>query len=188
MKQYFVLIIFAAVFSAIGCSSIVAPGVTLTGEKTATENQIIGEYREIEPDAWAVSTVKTAVTRQKGSTVSSDPALMSALKMREMNEDQIRRYKNEEAAGESSNGFLAYRSVKKYESDRDLKKVILSVIDDENKARKTIFERSVVLSGKALPSDADIAAIGRQFAKDEQSRAQKNDWIQGTDGQWQRKK
>lgn len=188
MKQYFGLILFIMFFSFQNCSSIVAPGVTLTSEKTATENQIIGEYREIEPDAWAVSTVKTAVTRQKSTSVSSDPELMMALKMRELNEEQIRKYKNEEAAGEGSNGYLMYRTSKKYESDKDIKKVILSVIDDENKARRTIFERSIILSGKTAAGDADVSMIAKQFAKEEQSRAQKNDWIQGTDGQWQRKK
>ena len=186
--QYRFLILFSVPFLFLQACAIVAPEVKLTGEKTITENQIIGEYREIEPDAWAVSTVKSAVARQKGSAVSSDPALMNALKMRELNEEQVRRYKYEEAAGEASSGYLAYRSVKKYESDKELKKVILSVIDDENKARRTMFERSIILSGKTSASDADIAALAKQFAKDERSRALKNDWIQENDGQWQRKK
>lgn len=181
------LLLVMIMISGLGCS-IVAPEVKLTGEKTLVENQIIGEYREIEPDAWAVSTMKTAVTRQKSSVVSADPAMMSALKMRELNEDYIRRYKNDEAAGEAITGYLVYRTAQKYESDKELKKIILAVIDDENRARRTIFERSIVLSGKEKPSDADIAVVARQFADDERSRAQKNDWIQGNDGQWQRKK
>jgi hypothetical protein len=167
---------------------VVAPEVKLTGEKTIVENQIIGEYKEIEPDAWAVSTMKTYTAKQKTSVVSADPVFMGAMKMRELNEDAVRRYKNEEAFGESSSGYIVYRSQQKYESDKDLKKVIMNVLDDENKARKTIFERSLVLSGNEKPSDAEISTLAKRFAEDERSRAQKNDWIQGNDGQWQRKK
>jgi uncharacterized protein YdbL (DUF1318 family) len=182
------IFVFSIIFCVqLGCA-IVAPEVKLTGEKTIIENQIIGEYKEIEPDAWAVSTMKTYTAKQKTSVVSADPVFMGAMKMRELNEDAVRRFKNDEAAGEASSGYMAYRAQQKYETDKDLKKIIMNVINDENKARKTIFERSIILSGKEKPSDAEIAALAKRFADDERSRAQKNDWIQGNDGQWQRKK
>jgi hypothetical protein len=181
--------IFGILFSGVQIScAIVAPDVKLTGEKTIIENQIIGEYKEIEPDAWAVSTMKTYTAKQKTSVVSADPVFMGAMKMRELNEDAVRRYKNEGVAGEASSGYILYRPNQKYESDKDLKKVIMNVLDDENKARKTIFERSLVLSGNEKPADAEITTLAKRFAEDERSRAQKNDWIQGNDGQWQRKK
>jgi hypothetical protein len=153
------------------------------------ENQIIGEYRELEPDAWAVSSLKTAaVSGKTGMVQSSDDQMFRALKIRELNEDAIRRYKDESAIGEASSGYVEYRTVARYESDKEIKKILVSVIDDENKARRTIVERSLVLSGKEKPTDADVALLAKKFADEERSRAQKNDWIQGNDGQWQRKK
>ena len=75
------LILAPAVFLITGCASssscisIVPPPVNLTGEKTSVERQIVGDYEEIEKDAWAISSVKTSVsdTRQEGSYAVSDP-------------------------------------------------------------------------------------------------------------------
>jgi hypothetical protein len=190
MKREILFLItgFISFTSVIGCS-IAAPEVRLTGEKTLVENQIIGEYKELEPDAWAVSSVKTAAIKNKtGMVQASDEQIFRALKIRELNEEAIRSYKNEGAIGESSNGYADYRSVPRYESDKEIKKIITAVIDDENRARRTIFERSLVLSGKEKPTDADVAVLAKKFADEERSRANKNDWIQGNDGQWQRKK
>jgi uncharacterized protein YdbL (DUF1318 family) len=190
MKREIVYCIIGSVscVSIIGCS-IAPPAVHLTGEKTLVENQIIGEYRELEPDAWAVSSVKTAaVSGKTGMVQSSDEQMFRALKIRELNEDAIRHYKNEGAIGETANGYAEYKTVARYESDKEIKKILTSVIDDENNARRTIFERSLVLSGKEKPTPADMSLVAHKFADEERSRAQKNDWIQGNDGQWQRKK
>ena len=189
MKCPTILICSCIAVITIGCVSVSSPPVRLTGEKTLVENQIIGEYREIEDDAWAVSSAKTGVQRQKGTgSAAGDDVIFNAMKIRELHEDRIRTYKNEGSLGEALNGFTVYRSVDKYEKDADLKKNLMTVIDEENKARRAIFERSVILSGKEKPSEPEIAAIGAQFAAEEKSRAQKNDWIQESNGTWLRKK
>ncbi|MGL4368109.1 MAG: DUF1318 domain-containing protein, partial [Spirochaetota bacterium] len=90
--------------------------------------------------------------------------------------------------GEANTGYAAYRSDAKYEKDSDLKKNLFVIIEEENNARRTIFERSVVLSGKEKPLPEDIAAVAKKFAADEKNRAQKNDWIQESNGTWLRKK
>jgi hypothetical protein len=76
----------------------------------------------------------------------------------------------------------------KYESDAEARKYLFTLIEDENKARRVIFERSLILSGKESPTDEELANFAKRFAQAEQSRSQKNDWIQRSNGQWQKKK
>lgn len=161
----------------------------MTTDKTMTENQIIGEYREVEKNAWAVSSVQTSVQKTKGSIVpSGDEELFRAMKVREFNQGALREYKNEGAVGERNDGYVAYVSNSVYDSSSEKKKMLMVVVDDENTARKTIFKKSLMLDSKTEITDADVETIAKKFAADEQVRAQKNDWIQGTNGQWIRKK
>lgn len=164
------------------------PAVKLTGSQTLVENQVIGEYREIESDSWAVSSAKTGVQRQKGSSVAGDEVLFGAMKIRELNSERIRSYKDEGALGETSDGLVVYRQKDKYEKDADLKRNILTLVDEECRARRTIFVRSAQLAGKEKPSDADTAAVAKSFAAEQRDLAKKNDWIQESNGTWTRKK
>ena len=188
MKHYIVLVVLAIAATITGCV-VSPPAVRLTGEKTLVENQVIGEYREIESDSWAVSSAKTGVQRQKGSSsVSGDDIIFNAMKIRELNAERIRSYKNEGALGETASGLVAYRSVDKYEKDSDLKRNILSLIDEECRARTKIFTRSAVLAGKAKPSAEDTAAVAKAFAAEQLNLSKKNDWILESNGTWTRKK
>lgn len=184
------------VAGCIGCSSVPSclqvtpPEISLTGEQTVVERQIIGDYRELESDAWQVSSVQTNVQRQKGSAAQAtrDDALMRALKVREFHRDKIRSYKNEGAIGEAKTGFVIYMTTDVYEKDKEKRAALDRVITEENKARAVIFERSLILSGKKEPTAAMTAAFGVRFAEEEQTLSQTNDWVQDKTGQWTRKK
>lgn len=172
------------------CLEISPPEIHITGEKTAIESQIVGDYRELEKDAWIVSSVKTGVVRTKGSPVamSGDEELFRAMKVREFNEDAIRRYKDEGAVGEAGTGLLAYVPVRKYEISRDARGTLTRVVEDENSARRIIFERSVRAAGDGKPDAARIQEFGKRFAEEQAAIAKKNDWIQDKSGDWVRKK
>jgi len=71
---YIILILCASLVIHSGCSStqncmkgmpscieITPPDINLTGERTVIERQVIGDYRELEKDAWIVSSVQTSV-------------------------------------------------------------------------------------------------------------------------------
>ncbi|HEY1405747.1 MAG TPA: DUF1318 domain-containing protein [Spirochaetota bacterium] len=188
MRERFHFII-AGIFMCITGCVIAPPEIRLTGEKTLVENQIIGEYREIEEDAWAISSVKTGIQRQQGVQVlSGDDIFVKAMQIRELNEPSLRKYKDEGSVGEGNNGYVAYMKSDRYEKDLDARKTLLGIVEDENRARHTVFERSLVVTAKGKPSEEEIAQLGKKFAADEQARALTNDWIQGSDGKWQRKK
>jgi hypothetical protein len=177
------------IFSFIIVSCTIAPPViNITGEKTVIERQIVGDYRELEKDAWILSSVKTNIQR-KGYTVviGGDRILFTAMKIREYHMDKIRDYKDEGAIGEMNTGYVQYRSTLKYDRDRDLKELLFRVINEENKARGIIFKRSLIRSGVKDPDNEEIRSIGMKFAEEQRELAQKNDWIQNESGNWIRK-
>jgi uncharacterized protein YdbL (DUF1318 family) len=200
MKHIFFAVVIAGACAAAasGCASsripscleIVVPEINMTGEKTVIERQIVGDYRELEKDAWMVSSVKTTVERAKGAPVEveGDEVLYRAMKVREFNDDKIRLYKNEGVVGEAGTGYLVYMPVKKYDSDQDLRNRLQKILEDENGARRSIFERSVMKSGVEKPDADQVAAFGVRFAEEQSALAQKNDWIQDRNGRWVRKK
>jgi hypothetical protein len=181
------ILIFSTVLA---CITIEIPTPTITGEKTVIERQIVGDYRELEKDAWIISSVKTNIQRKRGTTsvIGGDRILFMALKIREFHTDKIRDYKNSGAIGERNDGYIVYRKVSRYEKDRELKGILLRVMEEENRARKTIFRRSLMRSGVETPGEKEMVGFGRVFAKEQRVLAQTNDWIQEENGSWVRKK
>ncbi|MDY6935614.1 MAG: DUF1318 domain-containing protein [Spirochaetota bacterium] len=171
------------------CCLISPPDIHLTGEKTVVERQIVGEYRELEKDAWVISSVKTNIQKSKGTYIAGgDRQILLALKIREFHEDKIRGYKGEGAIGEKNNGFVKYMRNPKYDGDRNLKTILTRVINEENRARKIIFARTLKRSGIKEPSEKEIEAFGRIFAEEQRALAKKNDLIQNNSGKWIRKR
>ncbi len=169
--------------------SIAPPKIHLTGERTVVENQIVGEYRELEKDAWVISSPKTNVQKNdsSGGSIASDQKLYEAMKLREYHEKKIRTFKDEGALGEGFRGRLHYRPARKYEKDKDMKRNLMEVIENENNARETVFARSLeTKDGKEVTKQA-IDDFGQRFAQEQRSLAKKNDWIQDETGRWSRK-
>jgi hypothetical protein len=197
-KKTFFLIFAASLF--IGCKTaesgrpacclIIPPPITLTGEKTAVETQIIGDYKELEKDAWIVSSVNTNIQKgqEKAGAAGGDILLLKAMKIREFHESKIRKYKDDGAIGETVNGLIVYKSTLKYDEDKESKQILTTVTEEENKARQTIFERTLLKSGIEKPGENEINAFGKIFAEEQRALAKKNDWIQENSGNWVKKK
>jgi hypothetical protein len=198
MFKKFIIITAAAASAAVlstGCSSgpscisIVPPDVNLTGEKTVIESQIVGEYKELEKDAWTISSVKTTAGKKNISgRMSGDPELFKYMKVREFHSDKIREYKSEGALGEGNTGFIQYMDNKKYESSPAEKRILLTVIEEENRARREIFTRSLLISKGSEPLKSEIDDFGRNFSEEQRGLAFKDEWIQEKSGTWVRKK
>ena len=191
----FFLTLSAAVYSSTGCKStpscisVVPPSLNLTSDKTVVERQIIGDYMELEKDAWVISSVKTSHSSGRTkSDMTGDPELLKAEKVRSFHAERLAAYKSEGAAGEGSDGFAAYIQSEKYESDPAQKKILLAVIDEENMARKIIFRRSLFVMNNAEPSADEVRAFGRIFADEQRVLAGKGEWIQENSGKWVKKK
>lgn len=197
MKYAFVILVPLAVitWSLSGCKSsphcclIAPPALNLTSEKTGVERQIIGDYMELEKDAWTVSSVKSSYgTGKTQSGVTGDEELQKAESLRAFHAEKLAAYKTEGAAGEGNDGYVSYIKNDKYEADPAQKKILLAVLDEENGARKLIFTRSLfAISGKN-PSKDEVAAFGRMFADEQRVQAAQGEWVQENSGKWVKKK
>jgi len=166
------------------CIEIAPPEINLTSQKTVVERHIVGDYKELEKDAWVVSSVQTNMSRR---TVARDRVLFEAMSTRDSLRQKIRGFKDEGAVGETNDGYLKYIGTPKYQRDAALRGDLMGIIEQENGARKTIFQRVLLRSGKKSPSDQDIAAFGSRFAGEQRAFAKEHDWIQDTSGRWDRK-
>jgi hypothetical protein len=181
-------VLFGTLIITSGCT-IVPPKINMTGEKTVIERQIIGDYMELEPDAWIVSSVKT-LSSEGGGVLSAggyDEELIAAINIRSFHSDKIIRYKSEGSIGEASSGFIVYRQIPAYEKQKGEKDILLSVIKNENDARLVIFKRSLFLKEKGQPSQDELNSFGRAFAAEQRSSALQGDWIQDAAGKWTQK-
>jgi hypothetical protein len=176
--------------SCSSCISITPPNIVITGERTAIERQITGEYQELEKDAWIVASAPTSVNRTGSDEIAAggDPELLRALKVREFHKEKIRAYKDEGALGEGYDGYVAYIKNSRYENDSHNKELLMKLVSEENLARKTIFLHGLIQGGKTDPGPEDLAEFGRAFAVEQAALVRKNDWIQDKNGIWSQKK
>lgn len=110
-----VVAILSAIFST-GCfGTIVVPPVTITGQKTATEKQIIGEQTELERDVWMISSAKStehvaleARPRQERNSLEIENAytFRSFLKL-ELFSAHLAQLKKDRVVGENRQGFVS---------------------------------------------------------------------------------
>ncbi len=171
------------------CCVIAAPKIHLTGNRTVVERQIVGDYKELEKDSWIISSVRTTVQKTKGSgtMTAADKELFLAMKVREFHRERINGYKNEGAIGENNRGLVEYRKTPEFENDDKAKKILESIIKNENEARTTIFKRTLLKIKKREADKKELEAFGRLFAEEQRALAGKNEWIQEDSGRWIKK-
>ena len=119
--------------------------------------------------------------------MTTDAELNRALKLREYHETKIRLYKDHSAIGERNDGLLQYMPVHRYEQDKEERAELLRIMEQENKARKIIFSRVLLLRLKKEPSEQEITRFASLFADEQRATARKNDWIQNPSGRWEKK-
>ncbi len=168
------------------CLEIYPPAINITGEKTALERQLIGEYHELEQDAWVTSTVMTPSKGNRKAVINADGELLNAIQIRELNSDIIRLYKDKGLIGEQNNGYIAIVDEKRLQSLQSLQEsdAIRTIVQQENNARSIIFVKS---SGATKSNETKAIQFAVEFAKEQHAKAKKGDWIQNNDGRWVKK-
>ncbi len=172
-------------FSANNCS-MKAPEVNITGEKTALENQVIGTYQEIEQDSWTIASVRSAGPGKKATISNEKKKVLTAVKNRKFNKDDINEFKREGVIGENNQGILEVRDFEKLNKNAGYKKRIEQVVANENKDRAIIRNRTIQINEQVAA--AGEKAVARVFAKIYQDESEANTWIQADDGSWIKKK
>ncbi|MFO7810804.1 MAG: DUF1318 domain-containing protein [Candidatus Delongbacteria bacterium] len=137
MKPFLALFLVALLISC----TVNIPDIKITGEKTALENQVMGEYTKIKEDAWMIAS-------ERGSgdiKITADRKdVVEAVRDREFYKDDINELKIKGIIGESQNGLLEFVDKDRLEeSDKISKDNALMVIEKENSARSLIMERII---------------------------------------------
>jgi len=185
MKKILIIIGIGSLFLWVNQCSVKAPEVTVTGEKTALENQVIGTYEKIEEETWLVASVRAAGNAETRKISPEQKRVLDAVQNRKFNKDEINEYKRDGAIGENNQGFLEKRPLPKLQNDPEYQKRVDEIVQEENSDREVIMNRVIELNEQAAQSSKDeVYAI---FSKMHRDNTEEGCWIQLPNGEWVKK-
>lgn len=190
--------------------TIVVPPVTITGQKTATERQIIGEQTELEKDVWMISSAKTsehAALDAKPKEIRNSMEQENANTYRaflkfDLFSAHLAQLKKDRVVGETNKGFVANLLLENAEVPAEAKKkydaeladepdlgrpyrTLIQTVKEINEAR-VLAARGYVESQKRANKEfkaTEKEILASQKNKYQQS-ALKGEMIQADDGSW----
>lgn len=165
------------------CLTIAPPSITLTGPKTSVERQIMGEYKEIEKDAWLVSSTRGTTDAGSYEQDNREIKIFRAMAVIEENKRKLFDYQQKGIIGETNTGFLIKAS-DELDREEQAKLDIENLIIQINNSRRIIY---MALYQDVQGMDVSIEEIGQVFARKYQSEAPRGSRIQDPNGVWQRK-
>lgn len=193
--------------------TIVVPPVTITGQKTATERQIIGEQTELEKDVWMISSAKTAEHADlenkpkevRRSIEQENAHTYRAFLKFELFSAQLAQLKKDRVVGENNKGYVANLFSEKAEISDEMKKKYSADLADEPELGRPY--RTLLQTVKEINEGRTLAAKGyvesqkranKDFKATEkdilasqkdkyQQAALKGEMIQAADGSWSAK-
>lgn len=146
--------------------TIVTPPVTITGQKTATERQIIGEQTELEKDVWMISSAKTAEHADlenkpkefRKSMEKENANTYRAFLKFELFTARLTELKKDRVVGENSKGFVSNLFSEKVEISEEMKKKYAAELVDEPELGRPY--RTLVQTVKEINEARLLAAKG----------------------------
>lgn len=146
--------------------TIVVPPVTITGQKTATEKQIIGEQTELEKDVWMMSSARTAEhaaleTKPKEfrqSMEQENAHTYRAFLKFEMFSAHLTQLKKDRVVGENNKGFVANLFAERAEISSEMRKKYSAELADEPELGRPY--RTLIQTVKEINAGRILAAKG----------------------------
>lgn len=197
-----------------GCCSIVIPPVTLTGNKTAIERQIIGEQTEIEENVWLISSASVSdrdkildtksMKERESIKLENEYAARAFIILKKFGPD-LQLLINDGVVGEAISGNLinlfessynkkipekvAEQYNEKYMKDAIQGKKIRRlkiVVRQVNYARELLCKSYLVNQGQLEFKDSEIKKLLVQFGREKISSAKKGMIIEQSPGNWKK--
>ena len=182
--------------SVICSCTVKPPEITVTGEKTVLERQLLGQYqlspKEIflpEADGGIYAAYQTSIpeslTTIGPSSIEVDTGrreYMIALANHRFNLDDLNRFKDQGVIGENNQGFVSLfpeKAALLTDADRA---IINAVVKEENQGRQVIMRR--VISLRADLTENDLPEIQRIFATRNIEEEKPGRMIQAGNGEW----
>lgn len=171
-----------------GCSLFKAKAnieITLIGEKTSLENQVLGNFSFIGSDKMLMVSIRTLPDDIRLISDSQRRAFL-AFQNRNYNRDDYERFMDSGIIGEASSGHIVIRASEQLKSDAATRAYVERLISEETRDRTIIFQRITEVT-EGLQSD-DVVKVQEIFAKKFRNEAKTGWWIQEADGTWVQKK
>ncbi|MEZ4742754.1 MAG: DUF1318 domain-containing protein [Bdellovibrionota bacterium] len=154
----------------------------VTSQKTALENQILGQYKELEDDLILNSSV-----RGDEDNIKLTPVEL-AKQNQKFNLDDIDELKRNEIIGEANTGELEILPItagKRKDATHFQIKLSKILVAEENKDRKTIWLH-IIANNKNLTKN-NLKEVQLSFANQIAQESPIGYWIQNKNGTWEKK-
>ena len=193
-KEYIISFIFFLIISFYLTScTINIPDIKITGEKTALENQILGEYKKIKEDAWMIASERG----EKNNSILEIPAdkkeIIEAIRNREFNRDDVIEFKISGIIGEKRDGYIEIVIDKdKIKNSLDGAKIKLldKILKEENRDREIIMKRIYNLSfnnDENISKNDAMLEIQISFFKMNLDESPENTFYRDKNNEWEKK-
>lgn len=180
MKKGFVIPL--AALGLWAACSIKTPEITLTGEKTALESQILGAYEQLATQNLLTTSVRAGDNTASNTLSEQQETVSKAMQNQKFNKDEIDDLKKDKVVGENNAGYLEILGGTKYDEDPVFNKIVTQLAAEENRDRRIIYQRIISVNASSTPSnDGEPGAI---FAKMQIEKSAPGTMIQLQDGQW----
>jgi uncharacterized protein YdbL (DUF1318 family) len=184
MKKFTCVILITPVLWIAACS-FKAPEVSVTGEMTALEREVLGTYRQIEEDTWMVASTRSEGKSDTRQISPEKKRVLDAMQDQKFNKDDIDEFKRKGYVGENNQGFLSIRNHEDLNEDASASEFVQKIVDEENASREIIIDRVIQLND-AL-KNAVKENVMTIFAQMNQENSPAGTWIQKQMGDWVKK-
>jgi len=190
------LVTFTFILTTFSSCTVNIPDIKVTGEKTALENQVLGEYKKIKEDAWMIASERgNNVEKDSNLEIPADKKeIVEAIRNREFNKDDVDEFKNSGLIGENREGLVEL-VVEDNELDKKLKpkdiKLLNKIVSEENIDREIIMMRIYDLSFKSENDNNSkneiVSEIKLSFFKMNLNESPENTFYLNEQNKWERK-
>jgi len=208
-----ILIVAAGLVLSACFGTIVVPPVTITGQKTAIERQIIGEQTELEKDVWMISSAKTAEhadlenkpKETRRNLEKENQYTYRAFLKFDLFSGHLSQLKKDKVVGENNKGYVSNLLNEKAEIPAEAKqKYAADLADEPEKGRpyrtliqtvkeinegRTLAAKGYVISQKR--ANKDFKATEKEVLLSQKDKyhqaALRGEMVQGEDGAWSEK-
>ena len=196
MNSRKVSIAFVMIFCLMTASCTVKPPeITVTGEKTVLEHQLLGQYelsnREIylpAADGGIYQSYRSSLSDSiigESAVAEADSSryeYLNALARQRFNYDDIQRFKDIQVVGESYDGYLHIFEDRTSELSTPDRSVLELVVGEENSARRVLMNRVIKL--RADLTEDDLSRVQRMFAAKNINEEKAGRMVQTITGEW----
>ncbi|MBD3169210.1 MAG: DUF1318 domain-containing protein [candidate division Zixibacteria bacterium] len=193
IKVVIVVIVYACVM-IVSCT-VKPPEITVTGEKTVLEHQLLGQYKLSTRDIYlpaADGGLYQSYRSSLSDSLAGESALveadssrieyLNALARQRFNYDDIEKFKDLQVAGEGSDGLLHIFEDKAGSLPDADRRVLELVVEEENSARGVLMDRVITL--RADLTEEDLPQVQRIFAAKNIGEEKAGRMVQGESGEW----